>query len=156
MGIEINLRDYQQNLYVNIRKAFKEGAKGVCAVLPCRAGKSYIMAKIAQDASKKNSKVLILAHRNSLLNQHRELFENLEIDNSNVRIESVFTEVNHLGEHGNVDLIIIDEAHLSGASSYQKVCEYYDCLRILFTATPARLDGKPLNLADKMIIGITA
>lgn len=120
------------------------------------SGKSYIMAKISQDACKKGSHVLILAHRNSLINQHKELFEGLELNNPNVRIESVFTEVNHLGENGPVDLIIIDEAHLSGASSYQKVCAYYDCLRILFTATPARLDGKPLNLADKIITGITA
>ena len=120
------------------------------------AGKSYIIAKIAQDANKKGSHVLILAHRNSLINQHKELFESLELDNPNIRIESVFTEVNHLGEKGPVDLIIIDEAHLSGASSYQKVCKYYNCLRILFTATPARLDGKPLNLADEMIIGISA
>lgn len=46
--------------------------------------------------------------------------------------------------------------HLSGASSFKKVCEYYNCLRILFTGSPARLDGKPLELADKMVIGITA
>lgn len=93
------------------------------------------MAKVAQDACKKGSHILILAHRISLLEQHKELFENFEIDNQNVRIESVFTEVKHLGENGPVDLIIIDEAHLSGASSYQKVCEYYDCLIIGFTAT---------------------
>ena len=41
--------------------------------------------------------------------------------------------------------------HLSGASSFKKVCEYYNCLRILFTGSPARLDGKPLELADKII-----
>lgn len=46
--------------------------------------------------------------------------------------------------------------HLSGASSYLKVCEYYNCPRVLFTATPARLDGKSLTLADKLIIGIEA
>lgn len=46
--------------------------------------------------------------------------------------------------------------HLSGASSFKNVCEYYNCLRILFTGSPARLDGKPLELADKMVIGITA
>lgn len=154
--MEIKLRDYQESVYKKIKENFCKGSKGVCVVLPCRSGKSFVMAKIAQDASKKKSNVLILAHRNSLLNQHRELFENLELDNPNVRIESVFTEVNHLGENGDVDLIIIDEAHLSGASSYQKVCAYYDCLRILFTATPARLDGKPLNLADSMVIGISA
>jgi superfamily II DNA or RNA helicase len=55
-----------------------------------------------------------------------------------------------------VDLIIIDEAHLSEAASYRKVCNYYNCKRVLFTATPARLDGKPLTLADTLITGITA
>ena len=154
--IEIKLRDYQEKVYNDIKRAFINGSKGVCAVLPCRSGKSYVFAKISQDACKKGSHVLILAHRNSLLNQHKELFEDLELNNDNIRIESVFTEINHLGENGPVDLIIIDEAHLSGASSYQKVCQYYDCLRILFTATPARLDGKPLNLADAMVTGITA
>ena len=151
--MEIVLRDYQQDLYNKVKNAFRNGAKGVCCVLPCRAGKSYIMAAIAQSGSKKGT-VLILAHRNSLILQHKELFEDLELENENIRIESVFTEVNHLGEKGDVNLIIIDEGHLSGASSYQKVCEYYGCKVILFTATPARLDGKPLNLADTMIEGI--
>lgn len=73
------------------------------------SGKSYVMAAITDSGCKKGSHVLILAHRNSLLNQHKELFETLELENSNVRIESVFTEVKHLGENGPVDLIIIDE-----------------------------------------------
>jgi superfamily II DNA or RNA helicase len=75
-----------------------------------------------------------------------------------VRVESVFTEANRLDEYKptDVDLIIIDEAHLSEAKSYRKVCEYYNCRRVLFTATPARLDGKPLTLADTLITGITA
>lgn len=154
--MEINLRDYQKNVYDKIKMEFKKGSKGVCCVLPCRSGKSYVFAKITQDACAKGSNVLILAHRHSLLDQHKELFENLELNNKNVRIESVFTEANHLGENGPVDLIIIDEAHLSGAKSYQKVCEYYNCLRILFTGSPARLDGKPLDLADSMVIGISA
>lgn len=154
--MEIVLRDYQQKMYDEIRQAFKEKHKGICAVLPCRSGKSFLFAKIAADTNKKGNKVLILAHRNQLINQHKDLFDELNITNEMTRIESVFTEANHLGEHGNVDLIIIDEAHLSGASSYQKVCEYYNCRRILFTGSPSRLDGKPLNLADKMIIGIGA
>lgn len=154
--MEIKLYDYQEDLYNKIKDEFRKGHKGVCAVLPCRSGKSYVFAKISQDALKKGSKVLILAHRNSLLNQHKELFESLNLENNSIRIESVFTEVNHLGENGIIDLIIIDEAHLSGAASYKKVCEYYNCRRILFTGSPARLDGKPLDLADSMIIGISA
>jgi len=41
------------------------------------------------------------------------LLDEYGIDENMTRVESVFTEANHLGEHGKVDLIIIDEAHLS-------------------------------------------
>lgn len=112
--------------------------------------------KIAQDANKKGNRVLILIHRIQLKNQHKELLDEYGINEDMTRVESVFTEANHLGEHGKVDLIIIDEAHLSGASSYQKVCEYYNCKRILFTATFSRLDGKPINLCEVIVKGISA
>lgn len=89
------------------------------------------MKAMTESANAKGNHVLILAHRNSLINQHKELFE--DINWNLTRIESVFTEVRHLGEKGPVDLIIIDESHISGASSYRKVCEYYKCPRIGFT-----------------------
>lgn len=97
----------------------------------------------------------MLAHRHTLINQHKDLLKSLGVLTEKVRVESVFTEVNHLGEN-DVDLIIIDEAHLSEAASYRKVCEYYGCCVVGFTATPARLDGKPLTLFDTLITGITA
>ena len=113
------------------------------------------MARMIQGAK---GNVLVLAHRHTLINQHKELLESLGVLTDKVRVESVFTEASRLGEHNptDVDLIIIDEAHLSEAKSYKKVCEYYNCRRVLFTATPARLDGKPLTLADTLITGITA
>ena len=141
------LRDYQQDIYEKIREELKTH-QGVCAVLPCRSGKSWIMKEIVEHACLKGSKVLILAHRRLLLSQHAKIIEN-------ARLESVFTEVNHLGEHGKVDLIIIDEAHISGAESYKKVCSYYNCKRILFTATAKRLDNKPLSLANVIINGVS-
>jgi superfamily II DNA or RNA helicase len=45
---------------------------------------------------------------------------------------------------------------LSEANSYRKVCDYYNCKIVGFTASPARLDGKPLTLFDSLITGITA
>ena len=113
------------------------------------------MARMIKGAK---GKVLVLAHRHTLINQHKDLLESLGVLTDNVRVESVFTEASRLGKYARneVDLIIIDEAHLSEAMSYRKVCEYYDCKRVLFTATPARLDGKPLTLADTLITGITA
>lgn len=149
------LRDYQQDIFNKSIQAFKDGAKGICCVLPCRSGKSYIMARMIKGA---RGNVLVLAHRHTLINQHKKLLESLGVLTKNVRVESVFTEAKRLGRFSpqDVDLIIIDEAHLSEAASYRKVCEYYQCRRVLFTATPARLDGKPLTLADTLITGITA
>lgn len=140
------LRDYQEKALVDARTALLT-FRGVCIVLPCRAGKSYIMAAMASSAFLKGKNALILAHRRILLAQHGKLIKNC-------RIESVFTEVNHLGEHGEVKLILIDEAHISECESYQKVCNYYKDAKIVgFTATPARLDGKPLSLFQKLVIG---
>ena len=151
----MELRNYQLDIFDKATDAFRNGSKGVCCVLPCRSGKSYIMARMIKGAK---GNVLVLAHRHTLINQHKELLESLGVLTDNVRVESVFTEASRLGRYApnDVDLIIIDEAHLSEAMSYRKVCEYYDCRRVLFTATPARLDGKPLTLADTLITGITA
>ena len=149
------LRDYQQEVFDKATEAFRNGAKGVCCVLPCRSGKSYIMARMIQGAVKN---VLVLAHRHSLIEQHKELLKSLEILTDKVRVESVFTEASRLGRYAkdSIGLIIIDEAHLSEAASYRKVCNYYDCKMVGFTATPSRLDGKPLTLFDTLVTGITA
>ena len=151
----MELRDYQQEIFDKASKAFLGGAKGVCLVLPCRSGKSYVMARMIL-GSKGN--VLVLAHRHTLINQHKELLENLDILSEKVTVESVFTEASRLGRNppDYYKLIIIDEAHLSEAASYRKVCEYYNCKVVGFTATPARLDGKPLTLFDTLVTGITA
>ena len=149
------LRSYQVDIFNKATAAFRDGGRGVCCVLPCRSGKSYIMAEMIKRAK---GNVLVLAHRHTLINQHKELLESLGVLTDNVRVESVFTESSRLGRYtqDSVNLIIIDEAHLSEAMSYRKVCEYYNCQRVLFTATPARLDGKPLTLADTLVTGITA
>ena len=151
----LTLRDYQSDIFSKATQAFRDGAKGICCVLPCRSGKSYIMARMIEGAF---GNVLVLAHRHTLISQHKELLDSLGVLTDKVRVESVFTEASRLGRYKptDVDLIIIDEAHLSEAKSYKKVCEYYNCRRVLFTATPARLDGKPLSLADTLITGITA
>lgn len=141
------LRQYQRDIYEQIRHNLCL-YNSVCAVLPCRSGKSYIMKEICEKAALKGSKVLILAHRKLLLKQHAKII-------NNCRFASVFTEVNHLGEYDTPDLLIIDEAHISGAESYKKVCDYYKCKKILFTATAKRLDNKPL-LCDFIINGISA
>lgn len=150
------LRDYQTDIFLKATNAFRNGSRGVCCVLPCRSGKSYIMARMIQGAK---GNVLVLAHRHTLIKQHKDLLESLGVLTDKVRVESVFTEASRLGRYAPsaVDLIIADECHLAEAMSYRKVCEYYkNCKIVGFTATPSRLDGKPLTLFDTLVTGITA
>lgn len=149
------LRDYQQTIYNTIRERFSSGYKRVLVVAPCGAGKSYIFAAMAERASE-NGSVLILCHRRELIKQHKQMFDDLGIDTKNIRIESVFTEVNNLGVHGQPRMIIVDEAHLSRANSWQQVISYYNTYTVGFSGTPCRLDNKPLgDLYETMIESAT-
>ena len=145
------LRDYQQDVFDRLKLELLHNKRIICQ-MPCRSGKSYIMYEICKKANLKGTNVLILAHRNLLLDQHRTL-----IDLPNVRITSRQTEVRHLGEHGKVDIILCDECHLSAADTYKKIFDFYSNAVIIgMTATPCRLDGRSLGeIYQKIIKGPT-
>lgn len=146
------LRDYQLDIYMKVIGEVKRGHKGILVQLPCRSGKSYIMSEMINNL--KNGYGLVLAHRKELIKQHKELLESLNV--KNYRVASVFTEVNHLGEYEKPSVIFIDECHLSEATSYKKVCHYYNCIIVGFSATPTRLNGDRLSLFDCIVTGISA
>ena len=95
----------------------------------------------------------MLTHRQELKQQHEELLDNLGI--TNARVAMILTEANRLGEYPTPALIVTDEAHLSRSNSWMKVIEYYNTYTVGFTATPVRLDGKPLgDIFDTLIQGV--
>lgn len=144
------LRDYQQDLYGKTRTAFNWGCRRPLVVAPCGAGKSYLFSEMAQ---RTRGDVLVLVHRNELKQQHVELLHTLGI--TNTRVETYQTENKRLGQHPKPRLLIVDEAHLSRSNSWQKIIEYYDTYTVGFTATPVRLDGRPLgDIFDTLITGV--
>ena len=134
------LRDYQQVLYRKTVDAFKAGKRRVLVVAPCGAGKSYLFAEMVRQTA---GECLVLVHRNELKHQHKELFQSLGIENA--RIETYQTESKRLGEYKTPRLLIVDEAHLSRSNSWQKIIEFYNTWTVGMSATPCRLDGKPLG-----------
>ena len=97
--------------------------------------------------------VLVLTHRRELLRQHEQLLQDLNI--TNARVSMILTEANRLGLYNPPALIVTDEAHLSRSNSWVKVLEYYNTFTVGFTATPCRLDGKPLgDVYDNLIEGV--
>ena len=146
----IELRDYQQDLYDKTRIAMARGNKRVLVTVGCGGGKSYIFAKMAENAK---GSVLVLTHRQELKEQTGRLFAENGI---NARIEMILTEANRLGQYERPSLIITDEAHLSRSNSWMKVLDYYNTYTVGFTATPVRLDGKPLgDIYDELVTGVS-
>lgn len=144
------LRDYQLELLNKTVEAFKQGFHRPLVVLGCGGGKSYIFAEMIK---RTKGEVLVLTHRQELKQQHEELLHNLNIENA--RVAMILTEAKRLGQYPTPALIITDEAHLSRSNSWMKVIEYYDTWTVGFTATPVRLDGKPLgDIFDVLIEGV--
>ncbi len=147
---KITLRDYQIHLLCKTVEAFERGFRRPLVVAPCGAGKSYIFAEMC---SRTNGEVLVLTHRQELKQQHEELLRGLDI--TNARVSMILTEANRLGKYSTPKLIITDEAHLSRSNSWVKVLEYYNTYTVGLTATPIRLDGKPLgDIYDTLITGV--
>ena len=102
-------------------------------------------------AERTKGNVLVLTHRQELLDQTKALFD---ANGINARFSMVLTEANRLGQYETPRLIIVDEAHLSRANSWVKVLDYYNTSVASFTATPIRLDGKPLgDVYDTLVTG---
>lgn len=98
--------------------------------------------------------VLILVHRIELKEQHIKLFEDNGIRTDNILIESVFTAKNRLNTYPKPVAIVLDEAHLSKAKTWETIIKHFNTYVIGFTATPCRLDGKPLgDVYDEIIEG---
>lgn len=144
------LRDYQQNLLDNIFTSLAVGYRRPLVVAPCGAGKTYIMAELIR---RTRGECLVLTHRQELKQQHEKLFQDLGI--TNVRVAMILTEANRLGQYPCPVLCVTDEAHLSRSMSWLNVLQHYNTYTVGFTATPVRLDGKPLGAVfDTLISGV--
>ena len=146
------LRDYQTELLNKIFSSFREGYRRPLVVAPCGAGKSYLFVELIK---RTRGEALILTHRQELKEQHEALLE--ELGAKNARVAMILTEANRLGQYPTPELIVTDEAHLSRSNSWMKVINYYDTFTVGFTATPVRLDGKPLgDIFDVLLEGVDA
>lgn len=151
------LYPFQENAVRDIRKLLKKWGR-VVAVSPTGSGKTVIGAALLR--ALKGSRVLWLAHRIELLRQAKAhlmaagipekdigILSGPEKHNTGARI--LVASVDVIGRTytvPDVDLIVIDEAHHVAAQSYRDIIDARPKAMVLgLTATPERLDGKPLG-----------
>lgn len=170
-----HLRDYQSVLVDETYEAHGRGYTRILIVLPTGAGKTTYAAFLVK-AESASGKVWFIAHRKELIDQCSNRLDQWGVDHGiiqgnhprfnlrrNVQVASVQTLVNRLQDPARsgvsvegLSLVIIDEAHRSTASSYQQIVDMLppDVLVLGLTATPCRLNGKPLGMFyQKMIVG---
>ncbi len=153
----IKLRDYQVKAKNELYKAIKEGEKRILWCLPTGAGKSTLGASVCKDIVSKNKRVLFFVHSKELVNQfskrlsdqfglHSGIIMSGVDPNYQIPIQVASVQTLVRRDPPKADVVFIDESHRAKANSYQKIIESYpDAIIIGLTATPYRMDGKPLG-----------
>lgn len=151
----IQLRDYQKDLINDVRKSYLNGNKAPCIVLGCGGGKTVVFAYMAKQSQEKGNTVWFLVHRRELLSQTIDTFDKFNIKRDSIYIAMVGTVSRNLNKYPEPDFIIFDECHFSAAKTWQKIIDAFPDAKLAgLTATPARLDSKPLgDIYDDLVEG---
>lgn len=158
----MKLRPHQDQGAAEIRAAFRQ-FKCVLFVGPTAFGKTNLFSYIAKMARQKDSRIVIIAHRQELIHQISETLSKWGVDHGiispqfspsyfkQVQVASVQTLASRFRKipekFRQFDLMVQDECHhLVATNSFGKVYELLGKPRLLgVTATPERADGKGLG-----------
>lgn len=143
------LYDYQITAVNQLREKMRY-VKRVCLCLPTGGGKTIIFSHIANEATKRNKKVLVCVHRNELKEQAERT--------TNAKVVMV-EKLNNLIKKGEIninefDLVILDEIHIG---NFRKVLTDFEGYVIGATATPVTTNKDyPLkNLLNDIVIPVS-
>lgn len=163
----MQLRDYQVSILNRTREAMRLFRR-VLIQAPTGAGKTALTVFMMRTAAEKGMRSWFCVHQVELLKQTSKALWKQKLEHGMIapnrrpsllpaQVASIPTLARRLGQYAAPDLIIIDEAHRSAASSYQKIIEAYpNAVIVGLTATPERTDGKGLgHTYETMIIGPT-
>jgi superfamily II DNA or RNA helicase len=169
-GMNWQPRPYQIHAVHRAREFLRNGKRSALIVMPTGTGKTLVFAAVTRLAKNKGGRVLILAHRDELIQQAaNKLAESAGIvaaiekakhqarrdwslmhgAEPPVVVASVQTMRGDRLKSWPRDyftLIVIDEAHHSPAKSYVDILDHFARARVLgVTATPDRADGIDLG-----------
>jgi DNA repair protein RadD len=170
----MSLRPRQIQAVDDVSAAYRAGYKAPVLIAPTGFGKTHISATIIRRALAKNKRVWFLAHLKEILQATSAKLStegiphawiaagNLSDRRQAVQVCMVQTLVRRLDRYAPPDLLIVDEAHLAVANTYQQIFEWAKAgpkhwqpggAHLLhLTATPQRLDGRGLaEIADVLI-----
>ena len=145
--MKIKLRADQLMLVESVLQNIKEDN---LVVSPSGSGKSYMLAYLEKLLTEQGYLVYVYA---PTIEVREQLDKLMKANGSNNKTKGVVEDFNN--DNDAPDYLLIDEAHHSEADTYQLLFEKYPkAIKIGFSATPERLDGKGLdNSYQNIIIG---
>lgn len=170
----MSLRPRQIVAIDDITAAYRHGYKSPLLRASTGFGKTHTSVEMIRRALAKGRRCWFLAHLRELLQPTSERLSLAGINHSfvwaghlydrrqMVQVVSVQTAANRLDRLQKPDFIIIDEAHLATAATYQKILEWAQAgpkfyqpggaHLLSLTATPSRLSGEPMGDVADIII----
>lgn len=164
-----NLRPYQSEALSAVRQQWAEGINRPVVVLPTGAGKTVCFAGLIEQSieglRKEGKRVLVLAHREELLEQAEAKIRAMCPGISTAIVKGsrgatthqwadvVVASVQTLARPRRreavkrIGLVIVDECHRYASRTYKEVLDHYGCRderatpTVGFTATLTRMDG---------------
>lgn len=155
----LELRDYQTDVLGDLRVALREH-RSVILQLPTGAGKTAVAGAVAEGLSRHGQSQLAITHRHELVDQFCRTLDRVGLAGrygviASGRAESPWAKLQvasvqtlHRRRHLDLrpDLVVVDEVHHARALTWNDVLSRFPTARLLgLTATPERLDGKPLG-----------
>jgi DNA repair protein RadD len=164
----MQLRPYQIDLQNRARAALQRHRSVVC-VSPTGSGKTVTFCDILRQCHDASRSAYVVVHRDELVRQVSSTLDRFRVPHGYVtakrtmslihpvQVCSVATLANRLNVVREPSLIVMDEAHHVVAGSWMKIMHAYRSSKVIgFTATPERLDGKPLgDVFSELIQGPT-
>lgn len=163
----IVLRQDQEDVLRAARAALKEH-QSIIIQCPTGWGKTALATVIAKNATERCNRVIFSVHRKQLLKQTTNTFNLVGLPHGTIasghpfdryqyaQVASINTLRNRLDGYP-AKLLVVDEAHLAASATWSKVIKHYKdsgAKIIMLTATPQRLDGRPLGaLATHIVTG---
>lgn len=157
----MELRPYQEKAREAVHEHWMAGTKKTLMVLPTGTGKTIVFSRIIEDIVRMGGRVLVLAHREELLQQAADKLSMLtglgcgveKADSYahdtifNVVVGSVQTMMRDNRREGHeYTHIIVDEAHHCVSDSYRRVVDHWpDAFVLGVTATADRGDKRNLG-----------
>jgi superfamily II DNA or RNA helicase len=164
------LRAYQSEALTAVRDAYRAGKRRVIVSLPTGSGKTVVFAHFPRFLKMKK-RLLVLAHREELLQQARDKFRSIDPElkveieqaathaaaDAKVVIASVPTLARSSARLSRLQpdefsIVVVDEAHHAVAPSYRRIFDHFGLFEprvsrylIGFTATPRRGDKQGLG-----------